>query len=130
MRGPPRCSPTWRPAPPWRGRHAHGLAPLAAADEGAARLADGAFTTTELRRLAGPVPAEADPAAGLIPLAAVPEHATSAYHWPLAQRDRVWSARVGGLVDRAARQQWNAVTDVPWQAVEGLPPTSSELWPR
>jgi TusA-related sulfurtransferase len=80
----------------------------------------GRFATDELRRVVGPAPPDADPTAGLIPLAAVPERGAPGYHWPLSTRDSLWSGKLAGLADRAARAQWDASTDIPWAAVRGL----------
>jgi TusA-related sulfurtransferase len=83
---------------------------------------DGGFATDELRRVAGAAPPEADPAAGLIPLAAVPERGAPDYHWLLSSRGSLWSDRLAHLTDRAARAQWNATSDIPWDAARGLKP--------
>jgi TusA-related sulfurtransferase/uncharacterized MAPEG superfamily protein len=85
-------------------------------------LENGVFSTDELRRVAGAASGTADPAAGLIPLGALPEPTAVGYDWALSSRDRVWTDKLAGLADRAARAQWNATTDVPWQAVKGLKP--------
>jgi TusA-related sulfurtransferase len=85
-------------------------------------LTAGSFATCELRHIAGPAPADADPAAGLIPIGAAAEPGAPDYHWPLNRRDAVWSDRLAGLADRAARAQWNAATDIPWEAAHGLKP--------
>jgi TusA-related sulfurtransferase len=105
-----------------RGGHAPVLAQSGSVDAGDADLAAGSFPTVELRRLAGPAPSDADPRAGLIPLGAVPEQARSNHVWSLSHRDRVWTDKLAGLADRAARGQWSAATDIPWQAAVGLRP--------
>ena len=87
-----------------------------------AATADGTFSTDELRRIAGPVPAEADRASGLVPLGALPEQPATSYDWALSSRDRIWTDKLAGLADRAARSQWNATTDIPWSAARGLKP--------
>ncbi len=46
-----------------------------------------------------------------------------AARWQLNDRDRVWSAKVGELAERAAAAQWDATTDIPWEAAAGLPET-------
>ena len=91
---------------------------------GAARpdLRSGAFATEDLRRVAGGVELDPDPASGLVPLGAVSEVSVAKYDWALSSRDRIWAERVGALADRAARSQWSAVTDIPWHAAEGLKP--------
>jgi TusA-related sulfurtransferase len=80
------------------------------------------FPTSELRRLAHPEPPEADRGAGLVPLGAVPEPIATHYDWALSSRDRVWTDKLASLADRAARAQWDATRDVPWDAVAGLRP--------
>jgi TusA-related sulfurtransferase len=85
-------------------------------------LRDGAFPTAEARRAAGGPPAEADPAAGLVPLGALAEPAPVAYDWALSSRDRLWTDRLASLSDRAARMQWDATADIPWDAARGLKP--------
>lgn len=77
----------------------------------------GSFPTAELRRLAGPAPASADARAGLVPLAAVPERSAASYAWSLSRRDRLWAEKLASLADRAARLQWSAADDIPWEAV-------------
>jgi TusA-related sulfurtransferase len=80
------------------------------------------FPTSELRRLAGPEPDEADRGAGLVPLGAVPEPSPPRYDWALSSRDRMWTDKLASLADRAARSQWDATRDVPWEAVAGVRP--------
>jgi TusA-related sulfurtransferase len=80
------------------------------------------FPTSELRRLAGLEAREADRSAGLVPLGALPEPASSRYDWALSSRDRVWTDKLASLADRAARAQWDATRDVPWEAVAALRP--------
>ncbi len=87
-----------------------------------AAVADDRFSTDELRRVAGPVLAHADPGAGLVPLGARPEHAAGSYDWALSSRDRIWTDKLAGLADRAARAQWSAASDIPWEAALGLKP--------
>jgi uncharacterized MAPEG superfamily protein len=97
--------------------------PRTALDAGPpATLDRGTFSTAELRALAGPVPAEADRAAGLVPLGAEREPAAAAYDWALSSRDRMWTDKLAGLADRAARAQWDATRDIPWEAALGLKP--------
>jgi len=102
-----------------RGPHGH---PPGPAPTGHRPEIGAGYPTAELRRAAGVAPAEADPAAGLVPLAAVPEGTAATYDWALSSRDRMWTDKLAGLADRAARAQWNAVTDIPWQAALGLKP--------
>jgi TusA-related sulfurtransferase len=105
-----------------RGTHSRVLAPDEPSTGPAPSLADGRFATDELRRIAGDAPAEADPAAGLVPLGALPEAAGVAYDWALSSRDRIWTDKLASLADRAARAQWDATTDIPWEAAQGLKP--------
>ena len=84
---------------------------------------DGAtFPTSELRRLAGPEAREAERGAALVPLGAIPEPMASHHAWSLSSRDRIWTDKLASLADRAARSQWDATRDVPWEAVAGLRP--------
>jgi hypothetical protein len=62
-----------------------------------------------------------DPAGGLAPLGSVPEAGAPAFSWRLHQRDSIWAAEVGELVDQAKAQQWDAATDVPWEAAAHVP---------
>lgn len=80
------------------------------------------FPNSELRRLTSPAPQEADPAAGLVPLGAQAEPSPPRYDWALSSRDRIWTDKLAGLSDRAARAQWDATRDVPWEAAAGLRP--------
>ncbi len=89
---------------------------------GGPALAATTFPTSELRRLAGPEPGEANRGAGLVPLGAVPEPLPTHYDWALSSRDRIWTDRLASLADRAARAQWDATRDIPWEAVAGLRP--------
>jgi hypothetical protein len=105
-----------------RGSHSSVLADPPLPHYPTADVADGNYPTAELRRLAGDAPAEADPSQGLIPLGAVPEAATVTYDWALSSRDPIWTDKLAGLADRAARAQWSATTDIPWEAAQGLKP--------
>jgi len=107
---------TLRPGP-----HLSVLADAAPTERAPPDLAHG-FPTSELRRVAGEAPAETDPAAGLVPLGAVPEKAATTYDWAQSRRDRLWTDKLAGLADRAARAQWDATRDVPWHAAQGLDP--------
>ena len=78
------------------------------------------FPTAELRRLAGPEPPEAPRDAGLFPLGTLPEQVVRHHDWGLSSRDRLWGSKLASLTDRAARSQWDATRDIPWQAVVGL----------
>jgi hypothetical protein len=81
---------------------------------------DGGLRIAELRR-AEPLPARADPSAGLVPLGAVPEAGGPGYDWRLSERDRIWADELAVLTERAARAQWDATADIPWEAAAGLP---------
>ncbi|HVW90122.1 MAG TPA: hypothetical protein VHC01_11710 [Gaiellaceae bacterium] len=80
------------------------------------------FPTGELRRLAGGDSYDADRRRGLAPLGSVPEPSAARYDWALSSRDRIWTDKLASLADRAARAQWDATRDVPWEAVAGLRP--------
>ena len=81
---------------------------------------NGALHTAELRRVE-PLPAESSPQAGLVPLGALAEAGGPAYQWPLSDRDRLWADQLASLTERAARAQWDATLDIPWEAAAGLP---------
>jgi TusA-related sulfurtransferase len=85
-------------------------------------LPGGGFPTGEARRVAEGPPAEAVHTDGLIPLGAHPEQGSARYDWPLTRRDELWSDKLASLTDRAARSQWNATTDIPWDAGRALKP--------
>jgi len=80
------------------------------------------FPTAELRRLAGPEPPEAPRDAGLFPLGTLPEQVVRHHDWALSSRDRLWTSKLASLTDRAARSQWDATRDIPWEAAAGLRP--------
>jgi hypothetical protein len=75
-----------------------------------------------LRRATGGVPAHAAPDHGLVPLGALTEPGGPAFGWTLNERDRMWADELTRLTERATREQWDATTDIPWQAVGGLRP--------
>ena len=81
---------------------------------------NGALHIAELRRVE-PLPAESSPQAGLVPLGALAEAGGPAYAWPLSERDRLWADQLASLTERAARAQWDATLDIPWEAAAGLP---------
>ena len=83
--------------------------------------ADGRLHLGALREIE-PVTALADPAGGLIPLGAVAESGGPAYAWRLNERDRLWADELASLSERAARGQWDATRDIPWDEAAGLPP--------
>lgn len=80
------------------------------------------FTTKELRRIVGEAPARAPHDGGLIPIGSIAEAGGATFGWPISERDQVWSTKLGGLSDRAARSQWDATRDIPWEAAQGLRP--------
>jgi TusA-related sulfurtransferase len=83
-------------------------------------LDGGALHISELRRIE-PVGASADPSGGLIPVGSVVETGGPAYAWRLNERDRIWADELALLTERAAIAQWDATTDIPWEAAAGLP---------
>jgi hypothetical protein len=50
----------------------------------------------------------------------VPEATSGQYDWAFSSRDGVWTDKLASLADRAARSQWEATRDIPWEAVAGL----------
>ncbi|HWV85565.1 MAG TPA: hypothetical protein VNZ62_08985 [Capillimicrobium sp.] len=86
--------------------------------------ADGRLGLDEVRAATGPAPAHAPPAGGLVPLGAIAEPGGvggTPYHWALSERDRLWARELALLAEIAAREQWDATEDVPWEAAAGLP---------
>lgn len=104
-----------------RGAVSRILGSEAAEERGLPSLAGGRFATAELRN-GESAPREFDPHGGLVPLGALAEPGASRYEWALTERDRLWADGLGNLVDRAARAQWDASRDVPWEAAAGLRP--------
>jgi TusA-related sulfurtransferase len=80
---------------------------------------DGGFGTAAMRTVTPP--RSHDPAGGLAPLGSVPESGAPPFSWRLHRRDAIWAAEVGDLVDQAKAQQWDAATDVPWEAAAHVP---------
>jgi hypothetical protein len=68
-----------------------------------------------------PAPASADPLGGLIPLGALAEAGGPSHAWRLNDRDRMWADELASLSERAARAQWDATRDIPWEEAAGLP---------
>jgi len=83
--------------------------------------ADGRLGLDEVRAATGPAPAHAPPAGGLVPLGAIAEPGGPRYHWALSERDRLWARELALLAEIAAREQWDATEDIPWEAAAGLP---------
>ena len=83
-------------------------------------LEHGALHIAELR-LSAPAGPSADPSGGLIPLGAVAEAGGPEYAWRLNERDRIWADELASLTERAAKAQWDATRDIPWEAAAGLP---------
>ncbi len=81
---------------------------------------EGTLPLGELRRFE-PLPDEVDPAGGLVPLGAIAEAGGPEYAWRLNEADGVWAAELAALSGRAARLQWDAGRDIPWEAAVGLP---------
>ena len=100
-----------RPPGSWRGAAAAG-AP-GAGEDGTCTSADAGRPS--IRRRRAPIRQR-----GLVPLGARgaggPPH-----HWQLSERDALWAAELAGLADRAAAQ-WDATSDIPWEAAAGLAP--------
>jgi TusA-related sulfurtransferase len=82
---------------------------------------DGSLGMDDLRRATGPPPEHAPPAGGFVPVAAVAEGGGPAYSWRLSDRERLWADELAWLSDRAAAEQWDATTDIPWEAAADLP---------
>jgi hypothetical protein len=74
-----------------------------------------------LRAAAGGPAAQAPPEAGFIPLGALADGRGPSYAWRLNQRERLWAEEISSLTESAAADQWDATSDIPWQAAAGLP---------
>ena len=83
---------------------------------------DGRFPTERLRDALGPAPALADRTRALVPLGALADALPASRAWRRSERDLLWADELARLADRANRAQWDATTDVPWQAAQGLAP--------
>jgi hypothetical protein len=82
---------------------------------------DGTLGMDDLRRATGPPPAHAPVSGGFAPIAAVAEGGGPAHHWRLSERERLWAEELAWLSERAAADQWDATTDIPWAAAASLP---------
>lgn len=82
---------------------------------------EGTFPTSELRAAGAPAPADEARDADLVPISALAGPPRSGYEWALGELDRVWADELAMLVDRAARLQWDASRDIPWEAAGSLP---------
>lgn len=106
-----------------RGASSRVLAPPLPPRDAPARLrGEGAFHTGDLiSSLNGSMPDVADPHFGLIPLGAVAEAGSPAFNWKLNERQKVWAEDIAVLTERATALQWDATTDIPWEAASSLP---------
>lgn len=82
---------------------------------------DGFGTRDWLLGSAGRIQERADPTTGFAPRGADVEPGAPAFPFTLKERDRVWAANVASLYDQATAQQWDASTDIPWDALPQLP---------
>jgi len=103
-----------------RGPYARVLADPLPARRAGPQLRDGELHTADLRPPAD-VPAEAQAAAGFIPLGAVAERGAPEFRWTLNERDAVWADDVSELTEQASAAQWDASRDIPWEAARELP---------
>ena len=91
---------------------------------------DGTLEMDAVRRSLGDLPSKAPPEAGLIPLGALAQPGGRAYAWQLNERDRLWADEISSLTESAAADQWDATTDIPWDAVGRLPDHVERAWHR
>jgi TusA-related sulfurtransferase len=70
---------------------------------------------------AGVVPEEAATYYGFSPRGAVIEPGSPAYPYTLNRRADVWAENLPELYEQAKAQQWNAATDIDWEALRPLP---------
>jgi hypothetical protein len=82
---------------------------------------DGFGTRDWLIGSAARIQERADPATGFAPRGADVEPGAPAFPFTLNDRDRVWAANVASLYDQATAQQWDASTDIRWDALPQLP---------
>ena len=64
-------------------------------------------------------PSEADPATGFSPRGAGWRRGPGVSRSRETERDRVWATNVASLYDQATAQQWDASTDIAWDATAG-----------
>jgi hypothetical protein len=82
---------------------------------------DGFGTRDWLIGRAGAIPDHADPTTGFSPRGAVVEDGAPAFPYTELERDRVWAANVASLYDQATAAQWDASTDIAWDAIPQHP---------
>ncbi len=82
---------------------------------------DGFGTRDWLVGSAARIQERADPATGFAPRGADVEPGAPVFPFTLNERDRVWAANVASLYDQATAQQWDASTDIRWDALPPLP---------
>lgn len=70
---------------------------------------------------AGEVPEEGPPNLGLAQRGSVVDPNTPAFEFPVNQRVVVWAENIAELVEHAKTGQWNAATDIRWDALQPLP---------
>jgi hypothetical protein len=85
------------------------------------RLGEHFHTSDLIAQVPGGIPAEADPAHGLVPLGAIAEAGAPKFDWRLNKHDDLWAQEITDLTERASAQQWDATTDIPWKEALGLP---------
>ncbi|TMI86872.1 MAG: ferritin-like domain-containing protein [Bacillati bacterium ANGP1] len=83
----------------------------------------GALLLTGLRL--APVPDEASPQ-GIMFRGAPRAQPGPGMPYTLARRDLVWADNLNELIERAKRRQWNAATDIPWEAGRRVAPDLEE----
>jgi len=74
-----------------------------------------------LRAVNGAIPAVADPTYGLVPVGSVTEAGAPSFDWRLNNHDDMWAEEISDLTERATELQWDATTDIDWEAAAGLP---------
>ena len=84
-------------------------------------LPDGTLAMEPLRDAVGAAPEEASSDSGLVPIGALAEPGAPGYDWQLNDRGRLWAEEISSLTESAAADQWDATTEIPWEAVDGLP---------
>jgi TusA-related sulfurtransferase len=83
--------------------------------------AEGTLGMEAVREAVGDAPADVSPGAGLVPLGALAQPGGPTHEWRLNERDALWAEEISSLTESAAADQWDATTDIPWEAVDGLP---------
>src|SRR5207248_9321333 len=81
-------------------------------------------TKTLVLEAAGRIPRTALPETGFSPRGAIVEKGSPEFPFDVLDADRAWNPEAAGLYERAVSSQWNAATDIPWNALPSIDPES------